>query len=255
MPTWLRYFFDLVLVLTAKEIKVRYKSSILGYIWSIALPLSFACAFYIAFKVVMRVKMDNYALFLICGLFPWQWFSNSINAAPMILLGNSSIIKKVRFPRAAVCMAMVLNDGVHFLLSVPVIALFLYGHGMTPAWSWLYGLPLLFLIQFGFTYGLVLIIAAVNLFFRDMERLIAVCMTLLFYFTPIIYAEDMIPQQYQYLIALNPLAPLMVAWRTLFLQGTLPLNYVLSSLVWSVALTVAGGWIFRRLSPRFAEVL
>jgi lipopolysaccharide transport system permease protein len=251
----LRYFFDLVLVLTAKEIKVRYKSSVLGYIWSIAMPLCFAFVYYVSFKVVMRIKMDNYALFLICGLFPWQWFANSINAAPMILLGNSSIIKKVRFPRATVCMAMVLNDGVHFILSIPVILLFLALSGQSPSLSWLYALPVLFAVQFAFTYGLVLLVASINLFFRDLERLVSVLVTLLFYFTPIIYSEDMIPEKYQPYIALNPLAPLIIAWRDLFLHGTLDTMHLLHSLPWALSIFGLGVWVFRRLSPRFAEVL
>ncbi len=251
----LRYFFDLVVVLTAKEIKVRYKNSMLGYLWSIALPLCFACVFYISFKVVMRIQMENYALFLICGLFPWQWFSNSVNSSAMILLGNSSIIKKVKFPRATVCMAMVLNDGVHFLLSIPVIALFLYLHGFHPSWTWAYGLPMLFVIQFLFTYGIVLMIASINLFFRDMERLVSVLITLLFYFTPIIYSETMIPPSYQPLIALNPLASLTIAWRHLFLDGHMLVTHVSISLAWAVLLFSLGTWTFRRLSPRFAEVL
>lgn len=255
MPHRLHYFFDLVMILTAKEIKVRYKNSFLGYLWSIAMPLCFACVYYVSFKVVMRIKMDNYALFLICGLFPWQWFANSINAAPMILLGNSSIIKKVRFPRATVCMAMVFNDGVHFLLSLPVIILFLILSGQHPTITWLYGLPILFIIEFGLTYGLVLLIASINLFFRDLERLVSVLVTLLFYFTPIIYAEDMIPPQYQAYIAMNPLAPLSIAWRDLFLHGTLDVANLCLALPWALGMFALGLWTFRRLSPRFAEVL
>jgi len=84
----LQHYIDLLIVLTQKEMKVRYKSSFLGYIWSIANPLAFAFVFFIAFKVVMKIKMENYTLFLITGLFPWQWFSNSVSLSPTIFLGN-----------------------------------------------------------------------------------------------------------------------------------------------------------------------
>ncbi|HPP07434.1 MAG TPA: hypothetical protein PLW88_08675, partial [Syntrophorhabdaceae bacterium] len=91
----LQHFIDLIIVFTQKDLKVRYKNSFLGYLWSVGHPLAFAIIFYIAFKLIMRVPIENYALFLICGLFPWQWFSNSINASPMIFLGNAQIIKKI----------------------------------------------------------------------------------------------------------------------------------------------------------------
>lgn len=95
----LEYFRDLLFVLTQKEIKVRYKSSWLGYAWSIAHPLVFALIYFVAFGLFMRVQIPHYPLFLIAGLFPWQWFANSINVSPNIFLQNTMLIKKVKFPR------------------------------------------------------------------------------------------------------------------------------------------------------------
>ena len=127
-----QYYIDLILVLTQKELKVRYKSSILGYLWSVAHPLAFAVVFYVAFKVIVKIPVENYALFLICGLFPWQWFANSVNAAPMIFLGNAPLIKKVNFPRNLIPFTLVLQDMVHFVLAIPVIILFLFFAGKIP---------------------------------------------------------------------------------------------------------------------------
>src|SRR5690348_4100257 len=95
-------YLDVLIALTQKELRVRYKSYVLGYVWSLAQPLAFAGVFYFAFKVAMKVKTENYVAFLLSGLFPWQWISNSINAAPLMFLLNASIIKKVNFPRSAV---------------------------------------------------------------------------------------------------------------------------------------------------------
>ena len=91
----LEYYRDLIWVLTIKEMKIKYKNSYLGYLWSIGNPLALAFVFFIAFKVVMRIQMQNYSLFLIAGLFPWQWMANSLSASPMVFLANYSIIKKV----------------------------------------------------------------------------------------------------------------------------------------------------------------
>jgi lipopolysaccharide transport system permease protein len=251
----IQHYFDLIMVLTQKEIKVRYKSSVLGYLWSIGHPLAFAFVFFIAFKVVMKIQMEDYALFLIAGLFPWQWFANSVNVSPTIFLGNASIIKKVNFPRNIIPLTAVLQDMIHFVLSIPVIVLFLFLYHKSPSLTWLYGVPLLLSIQLLMTYGVSLMISSVNLFFRDLERLTVICTTLLFYFTPIIYPLSMIPEKYKQLINLNPIAPLMVNWRNLFLNGILDPASLIVSLAYSIFTFIIGYFVYRKLSWKFAEVL
>lgn len=251
----LQHWLDILIVLTQKEIKIRYKNSILGYLWSIAHPLAFAFVFFIAFKVVMRINIENYTLFLIAGLFPWQWFSNSINSSPTILLGNASIIKKVNFPRSIILISSILNDAIHFLLSIPVIILFMLIYKKLPSFSWVYGLPALFIIQFFLIYGICLMVSSINLFFRDLERLIIILTTLLFYFTPIIYPETMIPEKYKNLLILNPIANLMVGWRNLFLSGSIESACIYLGLFYSLFFFSIGYIIFKKLSWKFAEVL
>ncbi len=251
----LENYRDLIVVLTQKEIKVRYKSSVFGYLWSIGHPLAFAFVFFIAFKVIMKLQMEDYALFLIAGLFPWQWFSNSVNASPMVFLGNASIIKKVNFPRNIIPLTTVLQDMIHFILSIPVIILFMFIYHKSPGLSWLYGLPLLLGIQFLMTYGISLMVSSINLFFRDIERLTGIFTTLLFYFTPVIYPETMIPERYKQLINLNPIAPLMISWRNLFLNNTLEVSLVTISLVYSIFAFIIGYLVYKKLSWRFAEVI
>jgi lipopolysaccharide transport system permease protein len=251
----LSHYWDLVVVLTKKEIKVRYKNNVLGYLWSIANPLAFALVFYLAFKLVMKVQMENYALFLIAGLFPWQWFSNSVGVSPITFLGNGSIIKKVNFPREVVVLAIVLQDMIHFFLSVPVIILFLFIYGSAPSWSWIYGVPVLIFIQTLLTFGVALTLASINLFFRDMEKLTNICLMMLFYLTPVLYSSDMIPPEYQHLIMYNPLAPLMISWRSLLLDGQIIPSYLILSLFYALIAFMFGNFVYRKLSWRFAEVL
>ena len=252
----LKYYRDLIVILTQKEVKVRYKSTFFGYVWSIAHPLAFAFVFFMAFKVVMRIQMEGYAVFLIAGLFPWQWFSNSVNASPTVFLHNPSLIKKVNLPRNILPLATVLQDMIHFLLAIPVIVLFLFIYHKSPSFSWLYGIPLLLTIQLLMTYGLTLIISSLNLFIRDLERLTSIFMTLLFYFTPVIYPETMIPARYKALVLfLNPLSSLMISWRNLFLDGTLEISLVAVSFAYSLFVLMLGYKVYTRLAWKFAEVL
>ena len=254
--TRFEHYRDLIVILTQKEMKVRYKSTVFGYVWSIAHPLAFAFVFFMAFKVVMRIQMEGYAVFLIAGLFPLQWLSNSVNASPMVFLVNASLIKKVNLPRNILPLTTVLQDMIHFLFSIPVIVLFLFIYHKSPSFAWLYGIPVLLSIQLLMTYGLSLMISSVNLFIRDLERLTIIGTTLLFYFTPIIYPETMIPERYINLVLfLNPLSPLMISWRNLFLDGILGVSLVLVSFTYSLVIFMLGYLVYKKLSWKFAEVL
>lgn len=251
----IRYYRDLVITLTQKELKIRYKRSFLGYLWSIANPLVLALVFFAAFKIFMKIPIENYTLFLIAGLFPWQWFSNSVNTSATVFVSNSSLIKKVNFRREVLVIAVVLNDMLHFVLSIPVIVIFIFFYGLKPSWIWIIGIPLLLFVQFIITFGLSIAISAINLFFRDIERIVFIFTTLMFYVTPIIYSEEMVPPEYKALIILNPLSLLMVSWRNLFMHGTLDFKDTALAFMYSFVVAAIGYYIFRRLKWRFAEVL
>ncbi|NJO43936.1 MAG: ABC transporter permease [Cyanobacteria bacterium CRU_2_1] len=247
---------DLVIVLLQKELKVRYKNKLLGYLWSLANPLASALVFYIAFQVFLRVSEPNYALFLIAGLFPWQWLSNSVNSAPNLFVGSGSIIKKVNFPRNIVPLCAVLNHMIHFIITIPVILLFMVIYRQSPSLSWIYGFPILLTIQFVMAYGIALGLSSINLFFRDLERLTGVIMNFLFYFTPIIYDVDRFPERYRdLLIVINPATPLMYNWRKLILHGQLEPLYVLLSILYAILFFAIGFSIYKKLSCKFAELL
>src|SRR5262245_50026032 len=149
------YVADLILVLVQKDMKVRYKSSWLGYAWSVANPLLFTAVHYVALGVFLRFESPGspYPLFLIAGQFPWQWLASSIGGGPMAFINDASLIKKVRFPRNIIIVSNVLSDAIHFLLTIPVTLLALLWYGRTPSWEWIPGIPLLVLAQFLTVYG------------------------------------------------------------------------------------------------------
>lgn len=250
-----RYYIDLLWVLTVKEIKVKYKSSVLGYLWSVLHPLSLSLVFYFAVKLVLRIPMENFVPFLVVGLFSWQWFSNSLSSCAVCLLGNASLIKKVLFPRYLIPMSAVLNDLFHFLMSLPVIGFILLLFKIYPSLPWAYGIPLLLLAQFSFTYGLGLMVSAINVFFRDLERFVNIGLNILFYLTPIIYPSRLIPEKIYPYIFLNPLFPLIENWRRLFLEGALDFFLLALSFLWGLGSLCLGLYLFQRFSQRFAEVV
>lgn len=253
--TSLAYYKDLVIVLTQKELKVKYKRSFLGYLWSIANPLALALVFFIAFKIFMKIPIDNYTLFLIAGLFPWQWFLNSVNSSATVFIGNATLIKKMHFRHEVLVVATILNDMLHFLLSIPVIILFLFIYGMQPSIMWLVGIPALLIVQFIITMGFSLAVSALNLFFRDIERIVFIFTSLMFYMTPIIYSEEMVPAEYRTLILSNPLSILFISWRNLLMHGTLVVKDTVLALVYALIVFAIGYLVYRKLKWRFAEVL
>ena len=128
-------------------------------------------------------------------------------------------------------------------------------YGKFPALAWIYGIPVLLVLQFVMVFGVSMFIASINLFFRDLERLTGLFMTLLFYFTPVIYSENMIPDKYRMLVNLNPVAPLMISWRTLFLEGKFDLVSVMLATVYSAVFYLVGKYVYSKLSVRFGEIL
>jgi lipopolysaccharide transport system permease protein len=254
MTAPLVYYRDLVLVLLSKELKLRYKFTVLGYLWSVLHPLAFALVYYVVLVKLLGVRID--LLHLICGMFPWQWFQNSVTAANHTFLGNWMLLKKVRFPRSALVLAMVLNDLVHFVASIPVIVVFMLAYGLTPSWAWCYQLPLLIGIQFAFTVGLALAVATTNLFFRDLERLTSILTMLWFFGTPVLFGlKEIQAAGVPWLLDLNPMASAIISWRSAFLNGTLSAGLVAVAAGWALATLGLGILVYRRYEWRFAEVV
>jgi lipopolysaccharide transport system permease protein len=255
MKASMRWSLDLVRELTRKELKVRYRNSFLGYVWSVASPAAQALVYFFAFKVIVRIAVEDYGLFLIAGLFAWQWFANSLTVCTGVLLGNASLIKKVAFPRQALPLSSVLNDGLHFALSLPVIAVVAAAYGVWPRLSWLYGLPILVCLQFLLILGFGLLVSSVNLFFRDLERLVTILLSIAFYATPVIYRLDMVPERFKTLLFVNPMTPLIVNYQSLLLHGTFHWGMAGLSLAYGLVWLGIGWWVFSRLRWRFAEAL
>jgi lipopolysaccharide transport system permease protein len=173
----------------------------------------------------------------------------------VVFIGNSSLIKKVRFPRNVLVASGVLSDALHFFLTIPVIVAALLWYGFAPSWSWILGIPLLGAAQFLTAYGIAIAVASVNLFFRDLERLVALGLQVLFFLTPIIYSVSIVPVEYHKWIKLNPIAPLIRGWQKLFLDGHLDPLLIGAAYLTAIVCLGVGTLVYRALSPRFAEMV
>jgi lipopolysaccharide transport system permease protein len=249
------HLLDLVWVLVAKEMKAKYKIASLGYIWSVVQPLASVIIFYFVFKIVIHINIENYPLFLIIGLFAWQWFAVAVNNSLTSLMHNASVIKKINFPRELIPVSIVAVEMIHFLMTLPVLLGAMFFFGLKPHLNAIVLFPFPLILQFLFTFAVCLFVSAVNLFFRDLERLVTVFMMLLFYLTPIVYAFDMIPAELKYYVLLNPMTVIVTSWRDILLSGSLNWSDLGSVGILSSGLLAASYWVFCKLSPRFAELL
>ena len=253
--TDIQHFRDLISVLLTKEIKLRYRGTLLGVLWSLANPLAFALVLYIAFRQVLRIDIENYPLFILSALFPWQWLSNSIGAGSMLFIANASLIKRLPFPKVALGIAIVLHDMLHFALTIPLFIAFSWiSAGQAPAWNWLFGVPILLFIQASLLAAVVVIVGVANAFFRDLDQLVRVFLLLLFYVTPVLYPASMVPPHLEWLLLMNPFAPLMISWRALLIDNSLSL-YIPAAVVHASLAVGLALWTYKKAEWRLAEVV
>lgn len=250
-----RQLRDLILILARKEVKTRYKNNFLGYLWSLANPLAYSVIFYFAFQVIFRFKVENYALFLICGLFPWQWLNNSIVSSTYVFLNNVNLIKKAVFPRYVLPVANCIQDGFHFIMTIPVILAFMWLHDVRIDPIVIIGVPILFSIQFAMLVGLSMLVGTLNVFFRDIEYMVQILFQMLFYLTPILYPLSKVPEEYMGFILLNPFSPIILSWKELFLHGQFDSTYLTMSILYAGVSVGLGVVFYKRLSWKFAEAI
>ena len=262
MLTHLRHLFryrGLIESLVARELKARYRGSVLGFFWSFVNPLLLLLIYSFVFTVVMPgargAGLDPYALFLFCGILPWTWFSSSLLEASNVLIAGGNLIRKVLFPAEVLPIVTVLAGLVHFALGLPILAAFLIYYRTPIAWLDLVWFPLIVLVQLLFTTGLALLVSALTVHFRDVRDLLQNLLTLWFFATPIIYPLERAPERWRRLLELNPFTHLAVAYQeVLFRPGPFAeWPRLLAAGAVSVLVFFAGYFVFDRLRDTLAE--
>src|SRR3984893_7491920 len=249
----------LVQSLVARELKARYRGSVLGFFWSFINPLLLLSIYSFVFSVVLPTlhskETEPYALFMFCGILPWTWFSSGLSESAGSLISGGNLIKKVLFPAEILPLVSVLANMVHFLLGQPILIAFLFYYRRWPDDLDLFWFPVTVLVQLIFTSGLALILSALTVHYRDIRDILSNVLTLWFFSTPIIYWIKEAPGLGKQILDLNPMTHIIVSYQEiLFFTGTLGHSRgVVAAGSASVALFLAGLWLFDRLRDSFAE--
>jgi ABC-2 type transport system permease protein len=259
-PVWhelaeLYRYREMLRNLMARELRARYKGSLLGFLWTLVHPLLMLVVYTLVFYHVLQIRQDNFAMFLFVGLLPWQYHVQSLTIGSTSLVQNASLLKKIYFPRSILPLATVGANLANYLLSLVVLipALLLSGVTLTVALS---AFPLVVVIQTVLVAGLTLLVAIGNVYFRDLQHLVSVLVNLWFFVTPVFYGLELVPEKLRPVFMLNPVTTLIEAYRAIFLHGRWPHWPALGAVgVVGAVLALASMAIFVRAQRRVAEEL
>lgn len=243
---WSRYRHSLWL-LTRRDLRVRYSTSALGYVWSILDPLVMAGIYWFVFTQVFHrpVGTEPYIVFLLSALLPWMWFNGTVSDSTRAFLREAKLIRSTKIPRTIWVNRLVLSKGIEFLASIPVLVLFAVFTGATVNWD-LVLFPLGILLQAVLTAGVALIVAPLVVFFRDLERAVKLALRFLFYASPIIYGTHDLPEALQSWAAFNPLSGVFSLYRAGFFADQLDWYQVGVGAGMSLVLLAVGILVFQK---------
>lgn len=246
---------ELIKTSVKKDIGGKYKHSFLGVLWSFVNPLLQIIVYAIIFPLIMRNSIENYTVFMICGLIPWTYFSIVLNRSSFVMIENGNIIKKVYFPREILPLSLVTSETVNFLISCVLIFAFVLISGMGIS-IYVLAFPIVLIAQYILLIGLSLIFSSITVYFRDLQHFIGVILQLLFYATPIVYSIETIPENFRWILNFNPMTYIIDGYRAIFYERTMPDLSILGIIIGiGFTITVIGYILFNKLQKKFAEEL
>jgi len=240
-----------------RDVKVRYKQTVLGISWAIIQPLFAMIVFAFFFGRVAKLPSDGipYPLFTYAGLLPWTFFANGLGTGSQSVLSNANLVTKVYFPRLLVPISAILTGIVDFALALLMLApLLIWKHTM-PAAESLFFVPLSIGIAFLFVFGLSTWLSAMVVRYRDIRHVVPFVIQIWMFATPIVYPLSFIPQKWRWAVSLNPMVPVVEAFRSSIFGRPVEVGGLLYALVVSLVLIVTGSIYFRRLERLFADVM
>jgi len=260
MLTYIRkiaQYHELLYFLFVREVKAKYKQTVLGVAWSLLQPLSLMVVFTVVFSLFARLPSDGvpYALFSYCALVPWQFFAGVLGRGAGSLLSNQVLVQKVYFPRELIPLSVVAAAVVDFAIGVALFMILLWFYSISVGVMTLLVLPV-FLIQCVFVIGLIFLLAPMNVFYRDIGFIIPVAIQLMMFATPIIYPLSIVPERFRPYYILNPMAGIIEGYRRILLHQAAPDWTSLGvAVIISLAVFALGFAYFKRVEFKMADVM
>jgi len=249
---------ELLWALGMREVRVRYKQSLLGVAWAAIQPLTMMFIFTIVFGRFARLPSEGvpYPVFSYTALLPWNFFSSATSLAITSVAGGGALIKKVYFPRAVLPLSSMLTSAVDFLVSAGVFGLLLAYYKVSVDWHLVYLVPLL-LLQVAFMVGVSLLLGAFNAYYRDVRYVLPIALQIWLYATPVVWSMTLVPVQYRTLYAaLNPMAAVIEGWRAAVVRGSAPDAALVAAAAVTAGIVLLVGYRYFHYAERnFADVI
>lgn len=241
--------------LVTRDLRLKYKGTALGFLWSLANPILMLAVYTFAFNYVLDVPIPNFPLFFFIGYLVWSFLVGTLSASVACIVGNGALLNKVNFPRSVLPLSILLSNAVQFVLSTLCLAPVLYWVGMPLGWPLLL-FPLLFVLLAMFVLGLAYFVAVSHTYYRDTQHLLEFALALWFWLTPIVYTLDLVPEGARVWFLLNPMTTYVGAFRDIAFRAAWPSMLTLTIMtLFSTASLVAGSYLFERYSGKFAELV
>ena len=245
---------EMIFSLVKRDLRGRYKGSVLGFAWMFINPLLQLIVYTLVFSVILRNGIEDYYLFLFVALIPWIFFSTCISGGCTAILAQGDIVKKIYFPREVLPVSFVTSQFINMLLSFLVVfaVLLFSGKGLNP-FALIY-LPVIMLVEYILALGFTFIFCSLTVYFRDLVNILNIIAMAWQFLTPVMYSEDMVPENLLPIFRANPMEPIIIAYRDILYYKRAPhLETLLESIALGLILLILGAFIFRRLQRGFAE--
>ena len=246
----------MIFSLVRRDLKGRYKGSALGFFWTFLNPLLQLVVYTFVFSVIMRSNVEDYYLHLFVALVPWLFFNMSVSEGCSCIRSQQDLVKKIYFPREVLPIAYVTSQFINMLLSFVVVLVVVLISGRGLNLIALLCLPIIAIVEYLLCLGSALFVSAITVYIRDMEYLLKIITMALQFLTPVMYSIDIVPERFMAIYLLNPMTPIILAYRDILYYGKVPrLTTLLHAVLMGIILLVIGFLVFGKLKRRFAEEL
>lgn len=248
---------NMILKMVKRDVRGRYKGSVLGFFWNLILPLVQIFVYVMIFTVIFDTGVENYSVYLISGISIWFWFSESLSEGSGAIVSNADMVKKIFFPREVLIISTVLSKMVNFLIMLGIffVVILLLGHGISI--NALLFLPIIIIISFFFILGLCLFLSSVNVYLRDVKYLTDALLMIVLWLTPVLYISSNIDNSFVwFILQANPMTYFVSVFHDILYWKTEPIiSTMIICLFLSIASMVVGLFVFRKLEKDFSEAL
>lgn len=247
---------EMITTLVYKDLRGRYKGSILGFFWTFLNPLLQLAVYTMVFSVILRAGIEKYYLFLFVALIPWIFFSTCLTGGSAVILNEKNLVTKIYFPREVLPIAFVSSSFINMLYSfVVVLIVVVFASGTVNLLAWCY-LPLVMIVEYMFALGCTFLASSLTVYFRDLQHILGIVAMGWQFLTPVMYSVDMVPEDLLNIFYLNPMTTIIMAYRDILYYGRIPAMETIGlPFVISAVTLLLGVCVFHQLQRNFAEEL